>query len=549
MRSTMRTITNVSYDGRAVDIAAESTLTFTNNCDSLSHIRLNFRDMDSGVTSTWAMNGAWQRGQTVAFDVAGKLSAGHDYICVPTVYQSAPNAGDSETSPGLYDVYMGAGRVQADSETAGEVYIDRDISFFRAPVESGGKLLGGCVLKLSDRDLLIRSYDPETGLATVETARINGTTYAARTTAQGEKYKLITNYLLCDAFVFYARTTPAITLETALTADGIAVTGTYSQAQGVALQSWRMWAEYKTETINSVEYTMEHETQYTQTIADSFPPIVSDGTLQTPAAVDICCEVTSQDGQTAQAKVELRYSTESFVEVQARYGDITVTSGLPENSRFFVWRQENFHQSEHDDDDDVLNWAKLKYIGSSDSVVYTAEQGYRTTYRYLVCGVDSEGGLHYGVSADVAVTGRFWSIEHLTKTGYRTYRADGTRFEFTVDVQPSAIETVTGSAVYGSEGQYPKYIHGTDRYDTGSFTALLGSITAVEASHSRIQTWAEFIAQAGPFLLKTDVGDVKIVAITGNPARQYGASLAELGITRVTCSWAEVDDIMRAVIR
>lgn len=142
MRSTMRTITNVSYDGRAVDIAAENTLTFTNNCDDLSHIRLNFRDMESGTSSTWAMSGTWQRGQTVAFDVTNKLSAGRDYICVPTVYQSAPNAGDSETSPGLYDVYMGAGRVQADSETAGEVYIDRDISFFRAPVESGGKAAG-----------------------------------------------------------------------------------------------------------------------------------------------------------------------------------------------------------------------------------------------------------------------------------------------------------------------------------------------------------------------------------------------------------------------
>ena len=87
-----------------------------------------------------------------------------------------------------------------------------------------------------------------------------------------------------------------------------------------------------------------------------------------------------------------------------------------------------------------------------------------------------------------------------------------------------------------------------DRYDTGSFTAVLGTIQAPEASINDIENWAEYISQKGLFLLKTDSGDVKIVAITGNPARQYGTSLEEIGITRVTYNWTEMADINEVVV-
>ena len=78
--------------------------------------------------------------------------------------------------------------------------------------------------------------------------------------------------------------------------------------------------------------------------------------------------------------------------------------------------------------------------------------------------------------------------------------------------------------------------------------ALLGSVTNQNAAPYQIEDWREFIAQTGPFLLKTENGEVKIVAITGDPTRQYGTSLAEIGTVRVTYGWTEVDDIKRAVI-
>ncbi len=560
MRSTMKTITNVSIDGRAVDTSQEG-LQFTVNSDGLSRVEFNWRDMNTAAARTSYLGSGWEtikeRGGTVTMSLSG-FTAGHDYMCTPTIFQSKTNAAESDASPGKYDVFMGGGRLQADSANASQVYIDKDIGFIRTPAESGGRLIGGCVLRLGDRDLLIRSYDPQTGLAAVERADINGSSYAPRTTSQGERYSLVTNYLVCDTFVFYARTAPTVTLTANITANGIEVTGTYTQAEGAALQSCKLWGEYASQYFDAYRFTVGGEKQYTQNISAVFPLLASDGASQAPARCDMYCEITTQDGQTAQAKAELRLSCENYLAVTASESTVSV-QGLSAGGHVFVWREQNMRQSDHDSGEDIYVMGKLTYIGETDVsaevsgvttyTVHDAKAGHRTTYRYIVCAVDSEGGLHYGLSDSVTVKRRTWSLQHLIGTGYKSYRTDGNAWEFSCDVQPSAIETVTGSAVWGTEGRFPKYIHGTDRYEQGSFTALLGSVTEQEVSSSDIASWTEFISQAGPFLLKTENGDVKIVAITGDPSRQYGTALAELGITRVTYSWTEVDDAESAVIR
>lgn len=532
MRSSMRTITDVNFDGRAVDLSKDGRLTFLNNCDKLAFITIDFYDMDTHARQLYIMGDgytwSWKRGDTVIFDLTnlGTFFAGHDYMGVPNIYQSQTGASESETSPGQYDVYMGAGRIQQDSSTTTEVYIDKDISFIVIPVRRDSRLIGGCVLRLSDRDLLIESYDASTGLATVSSARINGSTYSTRITKQGEPYKLITNYLWCDTFCFYYRSEPEIKLSYEITKGGIEVTGTYSQAQGTALQSWKMRAEYSFEGCTR---TIAHETNFVYTIKDTFPLLCDN---EQSAQCTIYCEITTQDGQTAEA--ELPLSLAALGEIK----DVSASKRriiIPYSDGTFVWRQER--QGEV--------YKNLKYIGNtSGGLLYTEEAGNGQTYRYIACSADSNGKLFVGISDDVTIQDKVWSIQHLTKINDRSYTADHTNyFTFSVDIAPGAIETVTGNMIYGSEGRFPKYIHGSDRYDTGSFTAVLGSIASPEASAYDIERWCEYISQEGPFLLRTDYGDVKIVAITSNPARQYGGSLAELGITRVTYSWAEIDDI------
>ena len=544
MRTAMRTVTNVNYAGRTVDIQTESNLRMKCNSDHISFMALDKKDLTSGNSSASTVGDgvSTDTGRGEYFVIAlnyNSFTAGHDYMYTPTIFQRQAGDMSGETSPGKYDVYMGAGRIQADSTTNSEVHIDKGIGFIRTPNrrESNTILVGGCVLRLNDRDLLIESYNASTGVATVSGAKINGVTSTLRATAAGESYQLITNYLRCEPFVFYYRKAPTLTLTTAIVDGYLSVTGAYSQAQGTELQSWKMTATYSYDQSYD-ELTIEHEEQFNTTIADTFPLLAADDN-EPKARCYIKCEITTQDGVTKEVTTMLEYDAPKTMTIQVADSYNVVAKNF--TGTIHVWRRES-------------NWISLRYIGSTsyasggDTILYTKDMGYGIGYTYYVTGVDSNGNLTMGISGVAGISTKKWSLQHLTKIGYHKYRADGDRYDFVVDVNPAAIATVTGNAVYGTEGRFPKYIHGSDNYEQGSFTALLGSITNQNAAPYQIEDWREFIAQTGPFLLKTENGEVKIVAITGDPTRQYGTSLAEIGTVRVTYGWTEVDDIKRAVI-
>lgn len=560
MRSSIKTTTNVSYDNRAVDITQEG-LSYKINSDHISYISTTYTDLDSRTSTTRTLGDGvstdYQRGQTITVGMSGIsfFNAGHDYMGQMTIYQRQAGDMSQETSTGNYNVYMGAGKVQDDSSTATKVYIDKDISFFRAPVYQNNNtvLVGGCILRLNDRDLLITAYNPTTGEATVSGAKINGTTSSTRTTSKGENYKLITNYLICDAFAFYYRTTPTLTLTCELTTNGIEATGTYSQAEHTEIQSWRMWATYATENQVTPSHTIRHEKHFDLNIEDVFPMLCSNGydpvDPDYPAEVDIYLEVTTQDGVTVQTKQELEFSALNPLTITNSTTGTSVVTGMPADGKLFVYLEQNYWQNSSS------TFSGCKYTGSAtynsntgEYVISTPEWGYNTRYRFIVCGVDGEGNIYYGKSPEFGSRKRAWSIYKLTKRGYNIYHTDN-GFIFDVDVEPGAIETVIGSTAYGTEDRFPKIIHGSDRYDTGTFTALLGTISSPEYSIYNIERWTKFITQEGPFLLKTDAGDVKIITITGNPSRQYGASLADIGLTRITYTWTEIADINEVEIR
>lgn len=561
MRSAMRTITDVSIDNRAVDCEEEG-YSFIINSDHISFIETAYYDMETHAYSAWTVgNGItsdWGRGDKINLGLSGGFTAGRDYMGVITIFQRQAGDMTEETSTGAYDVYMGAGKLQENSSTATKVYIDKDISFFRSPVIRNDILIGGLVLRLNDRDLLISSYNKETGEATVTGAKINGVTSTTRTTTKGESYKLITNYLICDAFVFYYRTTPEISISTQLTTNGIEVTGTYSQAEGTEIRSWRMWAYYNTNGHHGPLYpltTIRHEEHFDVEIEDVFPFHAANGYdpefPDEPATVDIYLEVTTQDGVTVQTHEDLEFLADYPLNITTYGTSSALIRGMPQDGAMFVFRRQNYDTGD--------NFGGLKYLGPARHSTYAGEElysvdgvsnGYGVRYKYYISGVDAEGNIYYGESAEVVDPARKWSIGKLTKVigADNVYNYEG-GFIFDLDLQPGAIETVTGNTVYGTEGRFPKAVHGTDRYDTGTFTCLLGTISSPEYSIYNIERWTDYITQGGLYLLKTDVGDVKIITITGDPSRQYGSTIAEMGLTRITYSWAEVLDVNEVEIR
>jgi hypothetical protein len=392
----MRTVTDVNYAGRTVDIQIESNLRMKCNSDHISFMALDKKDLTTGSSSASTVGDgvSTDTGRGEYFVIAlnyNSFTAGHDYMYTPTIFQRQAGNMSEETSPGKYDVYMGAGKIQANSTTNSEVHIDKGIGFIRTPNrrESNTILVGGCVLRLSDRDLLIESYNASTGVATVSAAKINGVTSTLRATTAGESYQLITNYLRCEPFVFYYRKAPTLTLTTAIVDGYLSVTGDYSQAQGTELQSWKMTATYSYDQSDD-ELTIEHEEQFNTTIADTFPLLAADDN-EPDARCNIKCEITTQDGVTKEVTTMLEYDAPKSMNIQVADSYNVVAKNY--TGTIHVWRRES-------------NWISLRYVGStnytsgSDTILYTKDMGYGVGYTYYVTGVDANGNLSMGYNAD-----------------------------------------------------------------------------------------------------------------------------------------------------
>lgn len=548
MTSTLRTPTYLSYAGRVVDISSESAISFINNADYPIGLMLHFDDLDGGSGYSTATLTQAVRGATISAPLgSSNFTVGHDYACTPVIYGRDPNASPSSLSPGKYDVLLGSGRLQADSdEDNTKIYIDKDITVYRGAWYHNTALIGGCAIKVGNDTYLITAYNSGTGECTVAAAEINGSTSSLRYTEAGEKYQLISNYVVGSPFTFKYRTAPSCTLSYDVVDNALHITGAYSQSQGVPIQSYVMSVRY---IMDGMEYTITHDRRFGVEIAEDFPilPVSSGNAYCT-------CELTTEDG--AVKSFALTISALGTGTAIASLTDIGLlqVAAVPAGATVYIWREER----DYPEYSSITEYSRFKYLGaktnaSSSTATVSYEDPTRAnqrTYRYIVSVVETDDTV--SVSNFTSQyncydrTCLIWQLERLGNGRYR--RIANAYYNFTCDVDSGTIERVTGNAVYKSSAPRPKYIRGTDSYDAGTFTAILGTVTNPEASPRVINKFLDMMSSDGIFLLKSDYGDIKIVAITSDPTRTYGANIEDLGIVKVTFGWTEIDDIESAVI-
>ncbi len=545
MKSSLRTVTNVNIDGKALDAVTQNpTLSFTMNGDSLSWVTIDYTDTFN--SQKWQQfypregemiavhNGETWYGELYhAEDGPSPFTLGHDYTGVITVYQNYPESAENplNTGDGKYDVYLGAGRIQS-AGTALKAYIDKDITVIKDPVRYGARLIGGCLLKVGAAFALIESYDSDTGECNLTSVSVPGGSHLGATSA-GALYQLVSNYLECDPFYFMCRSDPAVTLTHEITAEGLKISGSYSQAQEVSMREFCMELESVSDT---------SDRQYTYTFTHTFPRLCSE-------TAEVSCTIVTQEdfaksiahsiSETGTLSQELTVS--AVWEEGMRSIKLTVTDTAVGGS-YSVWRR--------------TDGGKAVFIGrfEPETASFTLRDftaGTNQSYTYTVSAY-REGREYYAASQPVRGYERRYFIAGLTEAGScygRTRYTIGESYLFSCDISSSALETVTGAVLHSSNGKKPVLINGVSNYDSGSFEAILGSIESYDSqSGGDIAAWTQFITQGGAYLLKTDMGDVRIIAITGNPSRNYGADAAELGITRIRYEWTETDDIERAVV-
>jgi hypothetical protein len=545
MTSTLRTPTYPSYAGRVIDISSESAISFINNADYPIGLMLHFDDLDGGSGYSQAVLSQAARGATISMNLAySSFTVGHDYACTPVIYGRNPNAAEGAQSPGKYDVLLGTGRLQADSdEDNTKIYIDKDITVYRGAWYHNTTLIGGCVIKVGNDTYLITDYNSGTGECTVSAADINGSTSSLRYTEAGEKYQLISNYVVGQPFTFKYRSAPTCTLTTAVADKALHITGAYSQAQNVPIQSYVMSVEYR---FDLMEYTITHDRRYGVDIAEDFP-IIPVNSESASRGMDITCEITTEDGAVIVVTDTVTILGTGNITIHATNGTTIKVESMPSGARAYIWREER----DNPEYSEYSLYQRFKYLGSTTNNYFedytTANQ---RTYRYIAAVVQTDGTILVSNFTDqynsYDRTCLIWQLERLGNGRYR--RIANAYYNFTCDVDSGTIERVTGNAVYKSSAPRPKYIRGTGSYDTGTFTAILGTVNSPEAKPNLINKFISMMSSDGIFLLKSDYGDIKIVAITSDPTRTYGANIEDLGIVKVTFGWTEIDDIESAVI-
>ena len=134
----------------------------------------------------------------------------------------------------------------------------------------------------------------------------------------------------------------------------------------------------------------------------------------------------------------------------------------------------------------------------------------------------------------------FRSTEYYVQTPYYI----GETWHFVSAIDSGSITTNLGRAVHVGTSRYPTVTGSNNKYQSGTFTTNLLSIECPDETIydniEKVDRWQKFINDDCLFILKSDKGDVWIVAISDNTSRTYDES-ADPILTNVSYSWVEVD--------
>lgn len=127
-----------------------------------------------------------------------------------------------------------------------------------------------------------------------------------------------------------------------------------------------------------------------------------------------------------------------------------------------------------------------------------------------------------------------------SKTPYKV----GDTWLFQASIDSGDITCNLGRNTHVGTSTYPTISGTNNKYESGTFTTQLVTLECatdtIYDDIEKVKKWTNFITDDCLYILKSDKGDVWIVAISENPSRQYDESVNDI-ITTVSYSWTEVD--------
>lgn len=135
-------------------------------------------------------------------------------------------------------------------------------------------------------------------------------------------------------------------------------------------------------------------------------------------------------------------------------------------------------------------------------------------------------------------------LNHTDKNNMFTVDKDGI-WGFNFNVTPGRFTPTYDKNILSNIGQYPKIQSGKANYLTGSFSALIGSVTCDKEDYAeddidKIKAWRAFCANGKPKLLRDEKGHVILCEIT-DTSYEYMQSTSRLP-TSISFSFVEIGD-------
>lgn len=161
---------------------------------------------------------------------------GNDYKYRYTLFSTEPN-----TDNGLYNIYFCRGKI-ITANSSSNFFITDGIENLKNPyiftyADNTTKLVGGCYIEMysgtTKQRRMISAYNKSTGEITLSSS-------FSFTPAEGDTYKIFTNYLITPYYYVKCRANPVISLALTNCVSGIKCDLTYSQSNHIGLKYYKL---------------------------------------------------------------------------------------------------------------------------------------------------------------------------------------------------------------------------------------------------------------------------------------------------------------------
>ena len=560
---------------------------FIFNGDRLSYVDIRVTDMATSVqTSVYSVSEDDSGGHLPTYNGeefatttnVPYLQNGHDYVWQVMLAQRNLSGADN-----LYDIPVCRGAVpfKTGGDTPSTIlFVDSNLPIYEwgyngndetsYPTIKNDTVCAGMVIEVNGERRFIQSYKPRLSYNSKIYGQITLDSPFSSNPEGGDRYQIMSNYLISPQYYFMSRALPSLTLNMEFGNKGnntidILVSGAYSQSNNTPIKYYSIDLYSFVGNVSDPSATLfklaESGKIFSQKIDFTFKYCNAAFDMRVGELADsinyrAICTIVTQDNVVYSAYVSMSDTgveetspvTRDYEWTPNKHYGCTMCNYATEPSGVTILQYRK-----------DLNSGKVVQLPLwyYDFTVSTkGKYDYITIYRNTLSPYETylESTTHYEVETNLDgyyITALEPIIYEEKNVNNKNEYMVGDTWKFICDIDNTTIVQNMNKTSHVGYGRYPSVSSTNLNYLSGTLSGMIGSLNCCDKKYrddiSLVNEWRDFISQPHPFLLKTQKGDVLIVNIEDNPKTEYQEDY-HLIPTRFTINWSECDNIDDAKI-